>query len=370
MFLSGISTPTKNPVLFLGEGNFSFSASVVKMMVGLGESSDKVLFNHIWSSCFESDPSKFELNEKNEEAAVVKEENKSFLLSRGCRVLDSLDAAHLEEDWRLSDIFFSKIIFMFPHVGGKMKIDKNRRLLLNIIRSSRKVLSADGEIIITLCKGGNILQSQINYINDETRSIGQGGTPFELVKRPPSDTWKIIDLINEADCILTKVEFFPSELFEDYRQVGYRGLHKKFNVTGSVIHTIRKMEPRELSPISEISGEPPSSTSTGQQQESESECFKSLYPLHHVHHLSFWLPKAETSLDDSVVVSVLKETRVEEILVSWRTVELYSQQDRHSQTIELEFSDPARPLGHSRMVDILINVLGKSLESCGQVSLR
>ena len=96
MFLSGISTPTKNPVLFLGEGNFSFSASVVKMMVGLGESSDKVLFNHIWSSCFESDPSKFELNEKNEEAVVVKEENKSFLLSRGCRVLDSLDAAHLE----------------------------------------------------------------------------------------------------------------------------------------------------------------------------------------------------------------------------------------------------------------------------------
>ena len=57
---------------------------------------------------------------------------------------------------------------MFPHVkliydeerinlclqvGGKMKIDKNRRLLLNIIKSSRKVVAEDGEIIITLCKG-------------------------------------------------------------------------------------------------------------------------------------------------------------------------------------------------------------------------
>ena len=34
-----------------------------------------------------------------------------------------------------------------------MKIDKNRRLLLNIIKSSRKVVAEDGEIIITLCKG-------------------------------------------------------------------------------------------------------------------------------------------------------------------------------------------------------------------------
>ena len=156
MFLSGMSSQSKKSVLFLGEGNFSFSASVVKMMFGAGECSDKVSCNHIWSSCFESDPSKFDLNEKNKEAVVVKEENKSFLKSRGCHVLESLDAEHLEEDSRLSGELFSKIIFMFPHVGGKMKIDKNRRLLLNIIRSSRTVLSDDGEIIITLCKGEDI----------------------------------------------------------------------------------------------------------------------------------------------------------------------------------------------------------------------
>ena len=154
MFLPDIGSQTKKPTLFLGEGNFSFSASLVKMMVGRGECPDKVFFNNIWSSCFESDPTKLELNEKNQEAVCVKEENKSFLISRGCHVLESLDAEHLEEDERLSGTCFFKIIFMFPHVGGKMKIDKNRRLLLNIIRSSRNVLSADGEIIITLCKGG------------------------------------------------------------------------------------------------------------------------------------------------------------------------------------------------------------------------
>ena len=137
-----------------------------------------------------------------------------------------------------------------------------------------------------------------------------------------------------------------------------------FNIRGSVIHTIRKMEPREISPISELSREPPSSPS------SAAEDVKSLYPLHHIHHLSFWLPEGETMLDNSLILAVLKQTRVEEILVRWSTVELYTHQTRHSQTIELEFSDTTRPLGHSRMVDILINVLGKSLEDCGRVSLR
>ena len=161
MFLDGLESSSDNPALFLGEGNFSFSASVVRMK-GWNDSS------HIWASCFESDPSKLELNKKNQEALTVKEDNKQFLESRGCRVLEGLDAERLEEDPRLSGMNFSKIIFMFPHVklnydeerinlclqvGGKMKIDKNRRLLLNIIKSSRKVVAEDGEIIITLCKG-------------------------------------------------------------------------------------------------------------------------------------------------------------------------------------------------------------------------
>ena len=187
-----------------------------------------------------------------------------------------------------------------------------------------------------------------------------------MVKRPPSDTWKILDLINEADCILTKVEFFPTEQFEDYKQVGYRGLHKMFNVRGSVIHTIRKVEPRELSPISQLS----SSSAADQHQPDVQDVPRPLYPLHHIHHLSFWLPEGVTRLDNSLILAVLKQTRVEEILVRWSTVELYTSQARHSQTIELEFSDPARPLGHSRMVHILINVLGKSLEDYGGVSLR
>ena len=118
LFLNGIKSPTKNPVLFLGEGNFSFSASVVKMIGSADSCHAKVSKSHIWSSCFESDSSKLELNEKNKEAIIAKQENKDFLEDRGCRVLDSLDAEHLEEDSRLTGTYFSKIIFMFPHIGA------------------------------------------------------------------------------------------------------------------------------------------------------------------------------------------------------------------------------------------------------------
>ena len=117
MFLNGIKSPTANPVLFLGEGNFSFSASVIKMNAGVGSSPCEESWNHVWTSCFESDSSKLELNQKNKEAIDIKQENMVFLESQGCRVLESLDAEHLETDSRLSGTFFSKIIFMFPHIG-------------------------------------------------------------------------------------------------------------------------------------------------------------------------------------------------------------------------------------------------------------
>ena len=118
MFLNGIKSPTTNPVLFLGEGNFSFSASVVKMIGFVDSCQDQTSKSHIWTSCFESDSSKLELNEKNKEAIAAKEENKDFLKSRGCCVLDSLNAQHFKTDSRLSGNKFSKIIFMFPHIGA------------------------------------------------------------------------------------------------------------------------------------------------------------------------------------------------------------------------------------------------------------
>ena len=42
---------------------------------------------------------------------------------------------------------------MFPHVGGKMKIHLNRRLLAELFESVGRVLDDQGVLIVTLCKG-------------------------------------------------------------------------------------------------------------------------------------------------------------------------------------------------------------------------
>lgn len=173
-----------------------------------------------------------------------------------------------------------------------------------------------------------------------------------------------MDLTNEADCILSKVEFFPDDLFENYQQVGYRGLHKRFNVSGSVVHTIRKVEPRELLTISQTADNSPSSTSSPPG-------WRPLYPPTHTLHLSFWLTGDQERLEDTFLETAMRQTRVAEMMVRWETVGLFrSQEGRQSQTIEVQLCDTSRPLGRSRAVKILRDVLGKSLENCAGVSLR
>ena len=172
-----------------------------------------------------------------------------------------------------------------------------------------------------------------------------------------------MDLINEADCILSKVEFFPVDLFENYQQVGYRGLHKRFNVSGSVVHTIRKVEPRELLTISQTADHSPTTSSPPRWQP--------LYPPTHTLHLSFWLSGHQERLEDTVLETAMRQTRVAEMVARWETVGLFrSQEGKHSQTIEVQLSDTSRPLGRARAVMIIHDILGKSLENCAGVSLR
>ena len=186
-------------VLFLGEGNFSFSAGLVKALVSDGETEKKQLHN-LWTTCFESDKSKDDLNEKNISAGDLKRSNAEYLRNQGCHVLEGVDAESLTLDPRLSGLLFSRIIFMFPHVGGKMKINRNRALLHNVIASCRAMMVEDGKVVITLARG-------------------QGGTPVEAEVRIPGNTWRLMDTCHEAGCVLTRVQEFRPHQYLGYSQV-------------------------------------------------------------------------------------------------------------------------------------------------------
>ena len=64
------------------------------------------------------------------------------------KTLFTVDGRKLNTHNVIKNIQFTKIVFMFPHVGGKMKINLNRDLLMAIFESAHQVLDNTGEHII------------------------------------------------------------------------------------------------------------------------------------------------------------------------------------------------------------------------------
>lgn len=139
-------------------------------------------------------------------------------------VLFDVDATKLEEHPLLKSKLFDKIIFNFPHAGGKMRIEKNRSLLKNFFVSCEKMIKKNGQVLVTLCNG-------------------QGGTPMDKPKRRWDDSWKIVEMAAHGNFILTRIEPFLWQYFQNYIVTGYRSLEKQFCTTGSLIHIFIKKEP-------------------------------------------------------------------------------------------------------------------------------
>ena len=129
----------ESKVLFVGEGNFSFSASVVEnIILKLSQSKQAIPVQKVEAEeCKVADQFTVSCYEDEKFGSEVKQKNLDSLRSNGCKIIFELDATELHKDSRTLAAKYTDVIFMFPHVGGKMRIEKNRALLFAFLSSCR-----------------------------------------------------------------------------------------------------------------------------------------------------------------------------------------------------------------------------------------
>ncbi|KAM9299399.1 ferredoxin-fold anticodon-binding domain-containing protein 1 [Gastrophryne carolinensis] len=203
-------------ILLVGEGNFSYSASLSSCNQGK---------DLIVATCYETEDaiSKHPISSANVE----------FLRSKGALVYFDVDATRLQDYAFLKDRLYDRIIFNFPHCGRKAGVKKNRDLLCRFFHSCVEVLSPDGEIHVALCQG-------------------QGGTPADHPRREWHNSWQIVSMAAKAAFILSNVVPFSSDQYNGYQSTGYRSQEKSFHVDGSLNHIFTRSLPQENLPAIQL----------------------------------------------------------------------------------------------------------------------
>ncbi|KAI7897839.1 uncharacterized protein BX663DRAFT_490565 [Cokeromyces recurvatus] len=201
---------SKDKILLVGEGNFSFARSLCENYLEEGA-------DNLTATCFDSEDV---LYEKYEEA----KENIELVRSFGGTVLFGVDATNPPKEIRKNK--YTKIVFNFPHVGAGIK-DQDRNVIAN-----QKLLNGFFDAVEPLLTKAS--DEKVGNDQDVIEDVPEGEIHVTLKTCKPYNLWAIKSLVKAKGVLAVRgtapfyVDDFPG--YEHRRTLGFKeGLSKAGN---------------------------------------------------------------------------------------------------------------------------------------------
>eukprot|EP01006_Ploeotia_vitrea_P027532 TRINITY_DN60328_c0_g1_i1.p1 TRINITY_DN60328_c0_g1~~TRINITY_DN60328_c0_g1_i1.p1 ORF type:complete len:828 (+),score=353.33 TRINITY_DN60328_c0_g1_i1:356-2485(+) len=129
---------------------------------------------------------------------------------------------------------FDRVVFNFPHPGGKNKMAANRALLGAFLANAKVLLKRSLPRTQTAVDEPRDAAAQIHVVLKQY----QGVDGIDRDPGHPGNTWQVCEVAAPHGIVLTDTRFWPRAFFKHYQSTGYRGGDDWFHTSTALLHVL------------------------------------------------------------------------------------------------------------------------------------